>query len=160
MSVQNYRLGGMATDTVSDLIFLWGQVTTSANVTHFRKAFTTAGYQVTSGKTLYVARARILRGGNTSSTICVKFGYADNDVGMDTATARTNPVMAWGIDDTSNNGYIFNPGVEFGASGRPPEGDAAGFQTVFPLAVSTKYPFARVPSDGVVTGIALWCFEA
>lgn len=151
MSLIIARGGDVAVDYATDLIQLYGFIATDGNVTHLRAPHTTVGYQVTAGKTLYLVRMLVLGSGAAGWW---KLGYADNDVGYNTATARTNPVMAIGTDDTNTNGML-----------RPPESYATvglpqNLQTmIWKLAVAAKYPFLRrvgaTPNDTVM----LWCME-
>ena len=151
MSALVIRSGEIAVDTLTDIIQLYGFIATDGNVTHLRLPHTTAGYQVTAGKTLYLVRMLIL---GTGVNGWWKLGYADNDVGYNTGTARTNPVMAIGTDDTGNNGML-----------RPAESLASVGLTqnlqhlLWKLAIATKYPFLRrvgaTPNDTVM----LWCVE-
>ncbi|MDE2099297.1 MAG: hypothetical protein KGL39_18735 [Patescibacteria group bacterium] len=151
MSILVTRSGDIAVDTVTDLIQLYGFIATDGNVSHLRLPFTTSGYQVTAGKTLYLVRMMVLGSGANGWW---KLGYADNDVGYNTATARTNPIMAIGTDDTNNNGML-RPAESFATVGLP-----QNLQTmIWKLAIATKYPFVRrvgaTPNDTVM----LWCVE-
>lgn len=151
MSLIITKSGEVAVDFVTDVIQLYGFIATDGNVTHLRRPHTTVGYQVTPAKDLYVVRMVVL---GTGAPGWWKMGYADNDVGYNTTTARTNAVMAIGTDDTNNNGML-----------RPPENYATvglpqNLQTMlWKLAVATKYPFLRrvgaTPNDTVM----LWCVE-
>jgi hypothetical protein len=151
MSLIVTRSGEVAVDTLTDIIPLYGFIATDGNVTHLRLAHTTAGYQVTAGKTLYMVRMIVT---GTGVAGWWKLGYADNDVGYNTATARTNGVMALGIDDTGTNG-MHHPPESIVSIGLP-----QNIQTfVWKLAIATKYPFLRrvgaAPNDTVM----LWCVE-
>lgn len=151
MSTLVTRSGDIAVDTLTDLIQLYGFISTDGNVTHLRLPHTTTGYQVTGGKTLYIVRMMVL---GTGAAGWWKLGYADNDVGYNTATARTNPVMAIGTDDTNNNGMI-RPPENFATVGLP-----QNIQTmIWKLSIAAKFPFLRrvgaTPNDTVM----LWCVE-
>ncbi len=151
MSALVIRSGEIAVDTLTDLIHLYGFVSTDGNVTHLRLPHTTAGYQVTAGKTLYLVRMLVL---GTGVNGWWKMGYADNDVGYNTATARTNPVMAIGTDDTNNNGML-RPAESLASVGLPQNLQSL----LWKLAIATKYPFLRrvgaTPNDTVMC----WCVE-
>ena len=54
-----------------------------------RSSFATSGYQVTSGKTLKLAAAR-LHIFTAAAGELITVGYGDNDVGLSTATVPTN----------------------------------------------------------------------
>lgn len=161
MANRFYKVGALATDTIGDVIFLWGKVSTAGNVTHLRTNFSTSGYQTTSGKTLYLAKLLVHASTNASNNDYVKIGYADNDVGFDTTTARTNPVMSFGVDDTNANGFIYNLSLEFSGSSRTPLGQNKGLNDIIPIAASTKYPFIRYASSGSMSAVSIfcWCIE-
>lgn len=91
-----FRAGGGASDTAGELITLFTGVITSTRVSAFRKAGAwTAGYQVPTGKVLYITKLTPTYAADNSACMSA-FGYADNDVGLDTTTARTNPVAVLG----------------------------------------------------------------
>lgn len=163
MAVDLFRAGGSAADLVTATFFLWGKVETAGNVTHLRKEGTTVGYQVTSGKTLYMVNMRIQPVEIGTPACQLKMGYADNDVGLDTATARTNPVMAFGLDDTGVNGFPFW-GLHSASAGSGNTDlwffgdDPSAF--LWPIAASLKFPFARMISATVVRGgLTVACVE-
>jgi hypothetical protein len=101
--------GRVFTDLSSNLIVLWATITASAAVKHssLRKIGTTAGYTVTSGKTLTVQGCRFLVK-TAAAGISLVFAYGDTDVSMNGA-APTNET-----DSTGNAGFghligIINP---------------------------------------------------
>jgi len=150
-----FRFGALADDVITGAIQLWGKITASGNVTHLRKNFTAVGYQVTAGKVLYLVRivATPSLGGALSH---VKVGYADNDVGLDTVTARTSPVMAWGLDDTQEQGFTFAAPTL--GEHHFLEGDHG---LLWPIAAASKFPFARaVGSSPTLLSLTAWCIEA
>lgn len=74
------------------LIVLHARVTTVAGNdkwTTFRQQFTTAGYQVPAGKTLYVTNLHFVA---STATAYHQLLYGDTDVGISAAAAPTNPV--------------------------------------------------------------------
>lgn len=151
MSILVTRSGDVAVDALTDIIPLFGFISTDGNVTHLRAPHTTVGYQVTAGKALYLVRMIVV---GTGVNGWWKLGYADNDVGYNTVTARTNPIMAMGTDDTGNNGML-RPADSLASVGLP-----QNLQTmVWKLAIATKYPFVRrvgaTPNDTVMC----WCVE-
>jgi hypothetical protein len=83
-------------------------------------------------------------------------GYADNDVGYNTATARTNGVMAIGTDDTGNNGRIIVPANYSGAVvyGVPDQ-----MRFLWKLGIAGKYPFVRRVGAAPNDTVCLWCVE-
>jgi hypothetical protein len=163
MAVQFFRAGAFGTDVITDFIVLWGKVSVDNNVTHLRKFHATSGYQVTAGKTLHLVKLRYSFDFSSTFSVALKMGYADNDVGLDTATARTNPVMAFGLDDTSKNGIT--EVVSYGSAGMVVDGlKDADHAFVGPLSVASKFPFARVNSGAFASSgifsIFAWCIEA
>lgn len=151
MSILVTRSGDVAVDTLTDIISLYGFIGTDGNVSHLRLPHTTSGYQVTAGKTLYLVRMMVLGSGVNGWW---KLGYCDNDVGLNSATARTNPIMAIGNDDTSNNGML-RPAESLATTGLP-----QNLQTmVWKFAIAQKFPFVRrvgaTPNDTVM----FWCVE-
>jgi len=154
---QFFRSGGLASDVLADFINLWGKISAEDNVTHLRKNFTTVGYQVTAGKTLYLVKLVTFintAGANFGGT---KIGYADNDVGLDTTTARTSPVMAFGEDSTDDQGW---PTPGFGSS-LVNMLRLADHGMVWPIAAATKFPFARISASSTLpASVFAWCIEA
>lgn len=66
----------------------------AARYSTLRAPFGTAGYQVTAGKTFRILAVRLQNlVSGTGATNC-GWGYADNDVGLSTATVPTTPVAA------------------------------------------------------------------
>lgn len=108
------RAGGLASDVpATNILSLWAKVGTSGQVATFRRTGLTAGYQVTAGTTFYICKISITLSDAPSAANAIGIGYADNDVGMDTATARTNPVAIYGDAEgttvTGIGGILFNP---------------------------------------------------
>ena len=106
-NVDSLTIGGVTFTDLTNLIVLTGAVGAINNKTTLRKPDGTAGYQVTVGKTL-THRAVMLQIKNSTvtSTTYPKFQYSDNDVGVDTVTAFTNPVFYGG--DTFNATFGLN----------------------------------------------------
>lgn len=153
MATNLYRAGGFATDTPTNIIFLWGHVSAGANVSHLRKNFTTTGYQVTSGKTLYAVKLMMTpTNGNGVTLLGLKMGYADNDVGLDTTTARTNAVMSFGLDSNTAEGLMY-----VGSSQNTSQYGNTTNDVFIPIAASTKYPFMRNYNGSA--DILVWCVE-
>lgn len=152
--MQLYKAGDTVTDTLSTLLYFFGHVSTSGNVSHLRAPFTTTGYQVTAGKTLYIAKFKV--GSLSANAQSLKLGYADNDVGYDTATARTNAVMAVGVDDTNANGLVIvsQPTVSV-----PAEGLGHGFNYLWKLCAAQKFPFFRIVGTTPAHTVMFWGWE-
>ena len=159
MATKLFKCGDLVTDVLADVIYLWGKMSADNNVTHLRLPWTTVGYQVTAGKTLYLAR--ILSGGNENAAL-FKLGYADNDVGLDTTTARTNPVMATGLDDTAVNGLQVPP-ASTGASGQQVIGSTMALALLMKWGAASKFLFIRGRGNAAWSGggvlVHVWGFE-
>ena len=151
MSILATKSGEIVTDLTTDLIQLYGFIATDGNVSHLRPPHSTSGYQVTSGKTLYIARMKVT---GTGASGWWKFGYADNDVGLNTNTARTNGIMALGVDDTNNNGILI---LESNLATVTNPANQDNF--LWKLAVATKYPFLRRVGATPNQSIMIWAFE-
>lgn len=98
-NIPNLVVGGRVFTDLTNLIVLAAYVTTASNRATFRKINTSAGYAVTAGKTLTIYAAKATAASSLSTTSAVTtatFAYSDNDVGLDTATAFTNPVYEIG----------------------------------------------------------------
>lgn len=140
MSTQFFRTGAFATDTATDIITLWGFVTATQNVSTLRKVGATSGYQVTSGKTFYICRMKLFMTSNV--VVQVPLGYADNDVGMDTTTARTNPVAVFGNPEVSN-GTGGLSGLGSVSIAQTSNDDLSLHDIILPVAAATKYFYVR-----------------
>jgi hypothetical protein len=88
-NVPTVTMGGRVFTDLDNLIYLSGAVPTGARCT-LRKNNGSAGYQVTTGKTMTIYAAV----GFPSTTSYGNFTlfYADNDVGQSSSTALTNGV--------------------------------------------------------------------
>lgn len=160
------RSGSLGADVLTRLIPLWGKSTTTGNVTHLRAAFSTSGYQVTAGKSLYLAKLHVAALNPAVDLLTnLKIGYADNDVGLDTTTARTNPVMTFGLDDANNNGLGFSglPTADLPLTGFFHAPDSV--KGIFcKIGAASKFPFALIArhTSGVNFSrfaIFAWCVE-
>lgn len=151
MGVKMVRSGDVALDAITDLILLYGFIATDGNVSHLRAPFSTSGYEVTTGKTLYLARVKVL---GTGASGWWKFGYADNDVGFNTATARTNPVMALGLDDTGLNGALLLESNLATVTNPAPQDNL-----LWKLSIAQKFPFIRRVGATPNQTIMVWAFE-
>ena len=106
MAIRNYRDGGFVTDTPTDIINLYASMINTLQFSTFRKSGTSVGYQVTAGKQFYISSLRISYGDDTGSNIGIALGYADNDLGIDSTTARTNPVPIMGNPESGSNSQM------------------------------------------------------
>lgn len=151
-----YKFGALVTDqpTQAGLIQLVARIGTDNNVCTPRLPWASSGYQVTAGKSLYILR---LKETGTANPGRIKLGYADNDVGFDTATARTSAVMAIGVDDIGTNGLDNVPDsfVQSTAAYGAPD----GMNMFFKWAAASKYPFIRRHGAIPQQDFIFWCIE-
>ena len=153
-----YKIGALGTDdpiTNPVLMFQAQFLGGTDRVSHLRLPFQTGGYQVTVGKTLYIVKFLVCDVGVVNAAY-YKLGYADNDVGFDTATARTNPVMSLGVDDANNNG-LAAVGSDAQAGNSARNADLA--DSFFKIAVSQKFPFIRRVSGVTGNTVMVWGIE-
>lgn len=138
-SVGSVTIGGrtFTQQERKNFIFLVGYVGTATRCATLRKPNSTAGYQVTSGKT-FVWDAIIVNCVTNTITGALP-GYGDTDVGMDSAALPTNFVGQAGLSTTGHMAVI-NSST---AAGNAQFGDQAqsivGFTTPagkYPAAVS------------------------
>jgi len=87
-------IGGRTILNPNSKIWLYGKQGTNAGCT-FRALGASSGYQVTAGKTLRVL-ALIGISNSATGTIGMLLAQSDNDIGLDSATALTNPVYISG----------------------------------------------------------------
>lgn len=78
---------------LSNLITLvaYGNAGAATGISTFRRPGASAGYQVTTGKTLQILAGKIVTGTYVAGT-AVALGYGDNDVGLAGNTTPTNAV--------------------------------------------------------------------
>lgn len=155
MSTALYKIGALGTDDLSTLLqfqclFFAG----IDRVSHLRLPFQTAAYQVTAGKTLYIVK--MLDGGAASNPAYYKLGYCDNDVGFDTVTARTNPVMSLGVDDGGNNGVMI---AALDTSAGNSAKNLEQSNSLIKLSIAAKFPFIRRVSLNIGGSLLLWGIE-
>lgn len=91
-NVDSVTIGGFTFVDITNLKMMVASTATTGNVCTFRQGGST-GYQVTTGKTLTLKAYKAEASSVTAAAGSLFFlFYADNDVGMDTTTARTNQV--------------------------------------------------------------------
>jgi hypothetical protein len=151
MGVQVTKIGDIVPAAFTDIIMLQAFIGTDGNVSHLRLPFSTSGYQVTAGKSLYMAKVQ--ERGSSTGTAYWKFGYCDNDVGFNTATARTNAVMSMGVDDTGSNGWNTISVTSSSLAYALPN------EFLWKIAIASKFPFVRRVGAAPAQGLFLWCFE-
>jgi hypothetical protein len=92
-TIPSITVGGRVFTDLTSLKVLSSGVITNPRCT-FRLPTGSAGYQVTAGTTLTVSAIRIVPS-TTGLSVCT-LAQTDNDVGLDSATAFTNPVYQGG----------------------------------------------------------------
>ena len=88
MAIRVFKLGGAVTDTVADLAQGSARMSVGARHSTFEAPVGT-GYQVASGKTLYISRLIV---NIDTANHTVQLGYGDTAV-ADSASAPTAPVF-------------------------------------------------------------------
>lgn len=144
MATEFFRTGHHVTDTATDEIVLHALLTTSGNVSTLRAVGATSGYQITSAKRFVITKIDILFGNASNVEFALALGYADNDVGMSTTTARTNPVALIGAPEggslATTGGFCTNPSS---AAVNDQMREACAGSIVLPLAAAGKYLYVR-----------------
>jgi len=148
-TIPTLDIGGRIFTDLTNLIVLQAQNTTTSHWGTFRKPNSTSGYQVTSGKTLHIlgAQSSIIVDGGAGGNATVLYG--DTDVGIDSASAPTNPIYPYGTVAVSISGSI-------------PLNLAPG---VYPQSLNfdvpaTKYPALYVPAGtGQQVQITIYGYE-
>jgi hypothetical protein len=162
MAQQVFRIGAFATDTVTDIINLQGFTTTTGNLCTLRKSGVTSGYQVTAGKTFYAAKIIIMQSDNTAIVNGVSFGYADNDIGQDTTTARTNPVAMIGNPEGGSTiaawGIVGNPSYPNSPWQSPASLNNVN-GTIYKLSIAAKYMYFKAFTNTGLMSVLVTGFE-
>ncbi len=146
MAIQNFRVGGFATDDPDDFIQLSATFDDSADVSTFRKAGASAGYQITSNLKFYICKIAITSTSGNASDDAIALGFADNDVGISTTTARTNPVDVIGEPENTTIGTIGGFGYNASITGLLAEANNAGNPLCFlaiPANATGKFLYGK-----------------
>ena len=157
---QAFRTGGFATTSPTDIICLRGAVQTSGRVSTLRLATPySAGYAVTVGKTFYICRIIIAPTDGDSTNVGFSFGYADNDVGLDSTTARTNPVPVFGNPEQTTASLAGGILLEGNLQAHQ-DHFVHGWETlIIKAAPAGKYMYVK-GFFGSVKDVQVWGFEA
>lgn len=95
--IPTLTIAGRVFTDLTTLIITGGVVVTPGNRTSLRLPNGSAGYPVTALKTLNIVAIEVQNSSAAGNADAVtQFGYGDNDVGVDSATAITNPVYYGG----------------------------------------------------------------
>lgn len=129
------------TDVSTNLIQLVCYATAAAGQCTFRKQNGTTGYTPSGSKDFYILAAREVVDVAGASGFC-RLSYSDNDKGVKTATAPTNPVYYGGAAD--NSAQVGATHAVAGAIAEQAIGGGTGFKVL-----NTKYP-------GVTCDTAAW----
>lgn len=127
-----------------NIIVLHGTVTPAAGNdrwTTFRREFTTAGYQVPNGQTLYVTDLAFY---SSAGGVVHNLLYGDNDVGINAAAAPANAVTYDGLGLGNSPGWISQGG-----------NSQARF-TIYAAFPANKYPALFGTSAGVKHTVTLF----
>lgn len=89
--IPHLNIGGLVFTDLTNLIVLSGSVSTSSNGATVRKLGTQTGYTPSGSNKFDVWGVRMVCKPDDTTVNCRMY-YADNDVGMNSATAPTNPV--------------------------------------------------------------------
>lgn len=143
-NVDTLTVGGMSFANPDTVIKLIGWVLGNAGAT-FRKYNGSAGYQVTSGKTLTVQAWNCFSQSNTTPNQLFQLLQSDNDIAVNSNTAPINPIYEVGLNV---NNYINGVDGSLKASTE----NTSGFQVA-----STKY-LTMIQSSGGLT-VRAFCYE-
>lgn len=95
-TIDTITVGGRVFTDLTTLIYLEAYTATTARYTTYRKNNTSAGYQVTTGKTLSIYAIRVMTDSAAGSSAGSVLSYGDTDVGLNSAAAPTNVVYQFG----------------------------------------------------------------
>lgn len=126
-----FQVGGVTFVDLNNMITLGAFSSSSGNYATFRQPNGTAGYAVTSAKTLKLYAMRLQSAATASQQS--QLAYGDNDVGFNTSTVPTNPVYWIG----SNSVDILETQTNSNQWSRDGE-----LSIRFDI-VATKYPFHK-----------------
>lgn len=147
-TIPTLTVGGRVFTDLTTLIELTGFCGNTNTNASLRLYSGSSGYQVTVGKTLTL-HAQQISWTTASGSAGFALGYADNDVGMDSGTAFTNPVWRGG---TSSNKGIY-PTITTGSSG-------SIYQTAFKVnCIAQKYVAFNGTSGVGGNYITTWGYE-
>jgi hypothetical protein len=118
-------------------VILYGNVPTDGRITTLRTSNTASGYQVGSGKTLTIKSVSYV--GGAGGRVIV--GYGDTDVGLNSGSAPTNPVVVGGAT-TVSSGFSYLSGNTSAA------GINTGAAYINFTAPQNKYPFIYAEGAG------------
>jgi hypothetical protein len=94
----------------------------------------------------------------------ISLGYADNDVGIDTTTARTNPVDVWGSPESATaplaGGIMYNHATTAATAVAVIDRFMGSLsQTLMKAAASQKYMYMKVFQNAAGLAVTLQCVE-
>lgn len=95
-TIPTITVGGRLFTDISNLIILTERVLTAARFSTLRKPNSSAGYQVTAGKTLTIEAQQSISSASSASQYEYFLLYGDTDVGQDSAAAPTTPIYVAG----------------------------------------------------------------
>jgi hypothetical protein len=152
---QNFRVGGLASSSITDTFVLWSGTSSGADV---RSGFWPVGataadagnaYQVTAGKNLYIVKLFYSYG--SVHGLCI--GYGDTAIGYNSVSNPTSPVNVWG-DAVGASSAV---SAVFRASGTNENQAILNDIVVGPIP-ALKYPYLREPQN-TSGSVSIWCIE-
>jgi hypothetical protein len=116
---QTLAIGGRVFTDLANLICLLGNTDSGAGGqnTTLRKSTATTAYQVPASKQFRVRAVRLHCIASAAASRMIQLLYSDNDMGVTSNTAPTNPVYVGGHTNNSHLGSLVqaatNPQIEF-----------------------------------------------
>lgn len=99
-AIPTLTVGGRVFTDLQNLIILSGHANNTRNGT-LRKPNGSAGYQITAGKTYQIHAAKFWSSVLSTVNASVFLAQGDTDLGLDSASAITNPVYPFGQSTTT-----------------------------------------------------------
>ncbi len=149
-TVDSLTVAGRVFSDMANLISLYTYTESNTKGT-FRKSNGSAGYPVTTAKTLTLGAMRVIINAASSAVYPIQLAQSDNDLGLDSSSSLTNPLYYAGA---STAGIILmgNPGILVSGPGYFESGGFA-FQVA-----ATKY--ASIVAASSHMHIQTWGYEA
>ena len=104
-NVPSLVVGGRLFTDLDNLMVLFGFVSTNDYCT-LRKSGIASGYQAPVGKKFQCLAAKTITQDNNAASQALTVGYADNDVGLNTATVPTNRIGPYGVTPDQYHGVL------------------------------------------------------
>jgi hypothetical protein len=146
-TIDTITVGGRVFTDLTNMIILHGRHVGTNGCT-LRKDSGSAGYQVTTGKTMtvYATRSWCINAANDTPTLA----QSDNDVGVNSATALTNAVQQAG-----SSSITYAPEYSVNTLGTQPSESVLAF----PIA-ALKYLTSKGATASADIRVTAFCYEA